>query len=367
MSVSIIIGGNATLLAEIYAPNERFGVTYDYDRINKPLKYFDISPFSSLGWYADGQTDYPNCSGPVRFSDNIITRVITVGNSEASVQADTIRDIVKHRPNWFASCNGNIYWQIGNRLGYDCYTYQPYKNSIRDYLIQNYVDNFNKLSEQIRSSVQNSKIGFGIISNGHYLTSSYDNIAFLTSSLKRYYTLYHQPMNIDFFNLELTITESSIDLMENLKRTVEEFRNMISHIELANNIYQSYRDSELWIRISFYNTSFSTIEIKTFMQQAIDWLTEKSSDDIIDFNTGLPSDDYRLVQRWSWHPLVDLSGDYRNNSLYFPDGGITQIGQAYSQLIPAHCPEPSSFILFAPIIFNFRQRKIRIRNKRLTC
>ncbi|MCB9431152.1 MAG: hypothetical protein H6668_04125 [Ardenticatenaceae bacterium] len=64
-----------------------------------------------------------------------------------------------------------------------------------------------------------------------------------------------------------------------------------------------------------------------FMQQSFDFLLGASND------TGLPSDDNRLVQAWFWYMVYD-DQLYPTGNLYDPQAGeLTAVGQAYADYV----------------------------------
>ncbi len=342
---TIIFGGYAGVLAELYPANERFGVAYDYSRVNEPITHFDLQPFQNIGWYVDNQGDYPDCAGPISLSNGrIINRPITVGVSSNPPEPNTINSIMSAHWDWFES--STTYWQIGNRLGYDCYTIQQYTGNRQFYLIQSYVQNFHDLSQQIKAANENFRIASGIISPENYVNSSYGNSDFLTEAIWQYYNNYHQPMDIDVFNLEITIAERTVNPLDSVKRAITDFRNL-----LASGLPVSYQQSELWVRIGIAGDQFSEYDIKNFMEQTVDWLCGYSQANICDTEIGMPDDDYRLVQRWAWQPVADPSYEYRRSSLFSYTGELTPVGVKYSQLIPTHCPEPATLTLITFWLF----------------
>ncbi len=358
--MAIVLGGWGNCLAELYSPHQRFGITYDYNAVKKSFGSFDITPFMSIGWYADGRDDYPDCSGPIARDDNFISRVITIGTDSSKISPDTIHNITHDRQNWFRlQGKYTTYWQIANRVGYDCYTRRLYSYSPRYYMITNYVRNFHDLSHQIKSASRNSKIGFGLISMSIERDISYNNLAFLQYALRQYYRTYKSPMDVDVFNLEIIFHDVSDASINHFKQSIRYFRNIIANIELANNTYHSYRNSELWVRIGIDNLSLSSNQIIELMGQTLNWLDSKN--DNFDMALGLADDNYRLVQRWSWHPLTEYSGKYINSALYNSAGELTNIGIAYSSFVPSHCPEPCSLILLT-IAFTALLLKRRVTN-----
>ena len=349
LAAYMLSGGLAVLLlcccagAGIYHTSERFGASYDYSAIEKPISYYDYSNLGHLGWYMDGESDYAGCAGPVVQADGWgIGRVIVAGKESAEPARDAARKLYLKRPGWFEGGKPN-YWMIGSRLGIDCYTYQPGRCNQAAWQVDDYVRNFHDWSGQIQSVDLKGKMVSGSAVLGLSADDSYDNTDFLKESMRRYYSAYHTYMPIDIFSLQIIVTNASGSSLEEVKSAIRGFREWMGSVELANGIFHSYAGSELWLSCyGIEDADISQVVAIERMEEITRWLMGSGDSDIFDSSAGLPGDDNRLVQRWAWNPLASRSREFQSSSLFGRAGDITEMGKAYAELYAHTAPEPGS-------------------------
>ena len=331
-------------LASLYSVPQRFGISYDYKTVSKPISYYDYKRLGHFGWYADGESNYPGCAGPVVLDDGwTIDRILLVGKDASPPKANAAQTLVRNHPDWFDLGSA---WQIGGRLGIDTYTQWPNSEDPRYWQVDNYVSNFHEWHEQIKAVNADFRILSGAIIPGRKMGYRYDNHDFLKQAIKKYYAEYHQPMPIDIFTLQIFVPPATGDPLADLKSAVGEFRQWMTSVQLADGVFHNYRASELWITAyGLEDPSISEPLAIEYMEQTTTWFLGEHGSDIFDSACGLVADENRLIQRWAWYPIDRYSVEYHSAGLFDQAGQITAMGQAYADLITQHVPEPASMIL----------------------
>ncbi len=305
---SIAISSNA----ELYTFPERFGVV----SVANPQPFASEPHLTKISWYYridDNPYLVPNKEQIIILNDTSITNL----------------------PN-----DSNVIFQIGRTPGFNPYD-SPYR----------YAQIFHQLTTLIRKTNPSAKISFGSIFPGQFFMHPMDNFDFIKRTFTAYYNLFGSSPQFDIFHLEI-IFSSSIedDYLRLTCETVNAIRKWMSNIELIpNTLYQSYTGKELWITIGIENPQLATLEAKQVIEKIISWLVDSTLN--YESQLGLPDDDYRLVQRWSWFPLYSEEANYRNSRLFESPQILTPAGETYFSLIPTSpAPEPTTLLMTTLLI-----------------
>ncbi len=339
-----IAAKQADAFGALYSMNQRFGISYDAASQTKSLAQCDYLSLGHLGWYSDGQIVDTKNPGSLHLADGWTIEHLTIaGLTSQSLAKNTAESIYRSNP---ASISSRTAWQIGGRLGIDCYTKNQIHPSVASYLIDDYVRDVHLWHDQISQLDVPVQIMSGAIIPKKSTLCMLTNIDFISLAMKRYYQQYHESMPINVFNLQIYL-DAGENPLETVKSTVQNFRRWLADVDLGNGLHCDYSASELWI------TACGLADQKLSSQQAIDqlrritqWLMGTDDADIFDPSLGPPADDFRLVQRWAWQSLT-VTSQFNPNTAFFDNAGqLTPAGAAYADLMAIHCPEPAAVLLY---------------------
>jgi hypothetical protein len=332
----------------LYSLNQRFGLSYDASTGVNPFAAFNYKSLEYLGWYSDGKSDPVVSPGAITTSNGRqIDHTIVVGPNTRLTQADRVQDLYQQQSDWFGERN---IWQIGNWPGISSY---KTTGDIFDFGTKSYAEDYHAWVEQIEKISCHYKLMTGTFTSRMISAYSYQTTPFLERAIIDYYQEYAEAMPIDVFNLSINIDDGE-DPISIVQNTVRAYRHWMSSVQLDEDVYCNYSNSELWITLSYTSrTGILRPSEQEKFGRLINWFSESDlAEGIIDENIGMPDDAFRLVQRWSWGTGVGEGGSRLKNVTVFNQAGeLTDWGHYYLNLIPTHCPEPTGLLIFSTLLF----------------
>jgi hypothetical protein len=344
--------------SRLYSLRQRFGLSYDASASSISLSDCNFGSSNYLGWYSDGSSTPTTSAGAINLTNGrqIDHSVVVCGGSSLTDVA-TVKSLYQNQTGWFGK---NNIWQIGHQLGVDCYNAAGTSSTIQNFQTSTYATDYYNWAKELKSLNSASKLMAGTVADRATQTVSYSTTSFLKDAICDYYESYGRAMPIDVFNLSITVNqgEDALTVVRNSART---FRQWMESVDLAEGVTCDYGESELWITVGYVNQkgTLSSSE-QNKLAKLINWLANSDgTSDVVDETLGMADDGGRLVQRWSWSPMVEsASTQTLKNIPVFDDAGEpTTWGSYYISQIPTHNPEPMSLMLMGSGAGIFFQRR----------
>lgn len=330
---NIIIIYASPVYAALYIPKQRFGVnTYICSRMDRQ----DIDTLEKqvgVGWQMNWNLSQWEKYGAAYSIEH--TPLVGVWplynhfNSYANFKTAVMNELAES-PDSFPD---GTTWIIGNEIGYtpDFEYYEPAK----------YVDRFDQYYDYITRLGQELNRGFKFaigsvfpLSNFHHGNRTGNQ--YIRQVLEIYKARHGEKMPVDAFTIDpYNFPPFSPTNFNQLKKQVISFRQVLFDM--------GYRDKEVWIKEwgnLWHDVGYPPTSVQDgadYLDKSVNWFMTATSDTI-----GMPQDDNRLVQRWSWFYYNDLD---RAWSCGIPSGGtyakmydsstnqLNAIGRKYKELI----------------------------------
>lgn len=173
-------------------------------------------------------------------------------------------------------------------------------------------------------------------------------LAYLNDVLHSYESRYGEPMPVDLWSIHAFTLREEVDswgigIPPGRPETAGQLFEIDDHGD-ADIFIQHVGDFRLWLAENGYRSiplavtefgillpadyGFPEELVANYLRETIEFMRTARSDE-----TGLPSDDNRLVQFWFWYSLYD-DGSYPTGNLYDPAiDALTPLGEAYRDYV----------------------------------
>ncbi len=324
--------------SEPYTMRDRFGLSGN-DADNPAIADLGVSWYLNWGYIPD------NNSSSIEYMPMLLHTKSEDFADYASFKTAIVAQKQTH-PDVFGNCTT---WLIGNEVGlYVASSGENYPPETYAEYFKKYADWISQLGSELGVSyklaagsvITRPDIELHVESKTHPEAvtprkTTINGSLYMEKVLKIYKNKYGTKMPVDVFQLHPYMFDGKVDFKINMfKQSVTSFRSMLKK--------QGYADKEVWITEwgnlvddpkKKNDTTFNdSIRI---MNEGVPWLTRVNSK-----TDGIPADNYKLVQRWSWFTFKYLKENpayaWQHKYTYMFDPSTQQLnalGLNYKRLI----------------------------------
>lgn len=303
----------AGLPTGLYTMKQRIGIgigcqagTFDATTKNQPVWYRDLMNSMGAGWFFNWSTDR-NCNMPtgeaIPLSEfDFLPVVGGYGSTYTDANCKKTQDFIRARRGIYRP---GMLFVIGNEMGLD-YPFPP----------ETYADDYARWSQCMKDVDSSFKIGFGAVPSLYFdlpaqnwgEKTTIKGIDYIRRAKKAYDAKYGKPLAPDAFVTHayyfgyIQQSDPVDKYVAAFKTAIADYRNLMKEFgwQNAELIINEFSPLEVY--------SGDTVFMKRYINEVNDYLANAT-----DSNTGNPSDNYRLVQKWAWFIMNKITDPKHND------------------------------------------------------